>query len=730
MRLVPLLLALTMVHLACSSGSPEPIRPNDTSADASDGGFWHGGDTARPEGCFTDDECDDLNPCTLDTCHYDHTCRHGPLPEKACDDGNPCTTKDQCSDAGECLGGAPKQCDDLVDCTIDGCHAETGCTHLPAPDGTPCDDGLLCTTEDQCLLAICVGTTPLCDDGNDCTADSCEPQSGTCTHIDQSNLPCDDGNGCTNGDQCHDGTCIPGTPVACDDNNPCTVDECIPLPIDQGGGCTHPPDTGKPCDDANPCSTNDTCNDEGTCIGVGGSCDDNDPCTTDLCSPLDGCYHQPANGASCDDNDPCTGTGQCQNGLCQPGPAINCDDGIECTADSCDESGQCTHMADDGACDDGLFCNGPEFCDPEFSCLSDSPPDADDGIDCTADSCLEGAALIQHIPQHFLCDDADPCTDDFCHVEEGCQNGAKVCDDDNPCTQDSCDPQSGQCLFVPLGECCLVDSDCLIDNPCLGGVCHPEDNACSFHPLQCNDYDPCTVDSCTGGCQHDPLAECVNECADDIDCFFAAPDVDLCTVPTCTILDGQGTCSTFPRLCDDHLACTQDLCQPELGCQYIPIPWCQEPCATAADCNSNDACDTPTCIDGFCANTPDLCDDGLACTGGQCNPTSGLCQLFECPACTCPTCDSDIDCDDASLCTQDVCLKPAADGPGQCRHLPVACRDGNPCTTDLCLAKQGCLFTIKSECTGCQSDGQCQDDTDCTEDTCVDATCQHLWVCD
>lgn len=52
-----------------------------------------------------------------------------------------------------------------------------------------------------------------------------------------------------------------------------------------------------------------------------------------------------------------------------------CSDNVACTADSCDATGRCLHLENDGACtDDGLFCNGPEFCDAIQGCLSFGNP--------------------------------------------------------------------------------------------------------------------------------------------------------------------------------------------------------------------------------------------------------------------------------------------------------------------------------------------------------------------
>jgi hypothetical protein len=87
--------------------------------------------------------CDDGDECTIDRCHCDDGCQHFPVsaeenakcaewkPEgcsrnEECDDNNPCT-EDTCV-SGVCHAVA-KNCDDNDMCTVDSCNKEKGCTH-------------------------------------------------------------------------------------------------------------------------------------------------------------------------------------------------------------------------------------------------------------------------------------------------------------------------------------------------------------------------------------------------------------------------------------------------------------------------------------------------------------------------------------------------------------------------------------------------------------------------
>ena len=96
-----------------------------------------------------------------------------------------------------CAAGPALDCDDGNVCTDDACDPDTGCT--ATPNTAVCDDGDACTTVDICAEGICVGGVPLvCDDGNICTDDACVPASG-CTATPNT-APCDDGSACTTDD--------------------------------------------------------------------------------------------------------------------------------------------------------------------------------------------------------------------------------------------------------------------------------------------------------------------------------------------------------------------------------------------------------------------------------------------------------------------------------------------------------------------------------------------------
>ena len=117
-----------------------------------------------------------------------------------------------------CVRGADvKLCDDGVQCTEDVVLANGSCKHMPSPDGGPCDDDF-CFSNKSCSGGECGGGTDKagCDDGNVCTADSCDPIASECAYTQLSGSACDDGSACTTGEACQSGTCGGGKAIVGD----------------------------------------------------------------------------------------------------------------------------------------------------------------------------------------------------------------------------------------------------------------------------------------------------------------------------------------------------------------------------------------------------------------------------------------------------------------------------------------------------------------------------------
>jgi hypothetical protein len=286
-------------------------------------------DTVTGACVATPSNCDDGNPCTDDTCNPDavnpdSACVHV-NNTAACSDGNVCNGAETCQ-AGTCTAGTPLNCNDNNPCTTDTCDPVTGCQHTPITNGTACTDGNVCNGAEICQAGTCTAGTPLnCNDNNPCTTDTCDRATG-CQHTPVTNgTACDDGNACTRADSCQGGACVGTNPIAC-----AAEDEChAPGTCDPAtGACTTPaqPD-GTACDDGNACTQRDACQ-GGVCTGTPPvTCTALDQChVAGICDPATGMCSQPAkrDGSACDDGDACTTEDTCQAGGCQPGPRVAC----------------------------------------------------------------------------------------------------------------------------------------------------------------------------------------------------------------------------------------------------------------------------------------------------------------------------------------------------------------------------------------------------------------------
>ncbi len=735
---------------ACDAKSGKCVASN-SSAPCSDGDACSQGDTCDGGACVsgTPKVCDDLNPCTNDSCDA-ATAACANLPNAAtCTDGDACTVGDGCT-GGACKVGAAKVCADSDTCTNDACDSASGnCVFKPISgcggncqgvsdcnDSNPCtsdtcvgakcafpantatcDDGNGCTVGDACTGGTCkAGSPKACDDGNPCTTDACDSKTGNCTTT-ANTANCDDGNACTAGDLCGSGNCKPGKPITCNDGNSCTDDACNPA----DGKCTTTSNTAA-CDDSNACTVGDVCS-LGTCKpGATKSCDDSNPCTSDACNPADGKCSAVNNTATCSDSNACTQGDVCLAGACKPGAAKSCDDGKICTDDNCDKaSGVCLPTANTAACDDGNKCTLSDTCG-QGACVPGASAKCDDGDACTSDSCNPSDGKCLFAPKVGCggncsnaadCSDGNACTDDQCSggkcafpsntancddsnpctSGDSCSGGsckggaAKNCDDTNPCTNDACNAADGTCSHINNSATCSDNNACTLGDACVAGSCK------SGAAKSCDDTNPCTNDACApadGTCSH------INNTA-SCDDKNACTSGDLCSAGACV---GPTTVN-----CDDAKVCTTDSCDKTAGCQHVNNTL---PCSDGNACTTSDACTAGNCVGGAAPN----CDDSILCTSDSCDKTAG-----------CLHANNTIACSDGNACTQnDACAG------GQCvAGALYACDDKDQCTSDSCNPSDGaCVYKPIIGCGGnCANAGDCNDSNPCTDDACASGKCTN-----
>ncbi len=666
--------------------------------------------TLAVDECMADDECDDGNACTIDTC-VGQLCVHSNVTVQ---DQQRCLPDDNANCVAECNGEGQCEC---LECVADGdCFDENVCTVDVCVDG-------MCMHSN--VSAQDPGTSCLSGSGADACAGECDGE-GNCECPEcYDDADCDDGNYCTIGTCGVDGTCSyanvtagQGEASACIGENPMCFGQC-----DGAGQCECyecVSDVG--CDDENPC-TAESCVDN-QCVYSNVTAESGEYCVGDNNGP---CLGQ------------CDGTGQCACAMGSCLSNLDCDDNSTCTFDFCNTEGQCEFLM----FDEGEFCEGLDNCDGSCDAFGNCQCDAE----CTIDA---------------ECDDGNLCTQDTCGQDGVCAYANVTAEAEMACLGDADgDACFGQCDGAGQCECdvgdCEIDGDCDDENACTGDVC--VDGSC--RNVLFPENTPCTgAGACPGTCSTDGVCECLPECESNADCASMSGVSNECAF---SCVEGQCVFDT-PRdsNCDDGNECTIDTCAGE-ECVYSDVSVvanvtcvneeedncpgicngdgacdCALRCDVDADCDDGDACTVDTCTEnGFCRNTPG--NVGGACTG--LDDCDGTC--VEGGVCVC-----DPECQDVDDCVPDgeagcdyVCIG------GECERIPnnALCNDGNECTVDLCTSQGTCSYTPQPEnticvdetegsCTGtcqgteCVCPDECQDDSDCAPLEPEEGDCSYACV--
>ena len=400
-------------------------------------------------------------------------------------------------------------------------------------------------------------------------------------------------------------------------------------------------DDGAACDDGNPCTLDDRCG-SGVCAGsTSNPCDDEGPCRPGTCDPAEGCvYSTEVDDTPC--SVACFGSATCQQGECVvdaesavvcPRPDAPCVEKLQWEA----ATGACTreiYKSEGAPCDtDQNWCL-LEACDGQGTCV-DQQEQASCSAQTAADQCwtfecdpIDGECKGVLFIEGVSCDDGNPCTlNDQCVVDpifkESCIGEPLPVDDGNPCTDDKCvggvvehvildgvgcedgDPctveelcEDGACVPHGIADTCPVPcettDECIDDDLCTMESC--DDGYCSSSPVKCDDQDPCTIDACNDGeCSSVPLP---------------CQDSDPCTQDTCL----EGECVFNELICDDEEPCTTNGCQ-DGQCVFTPF-----------SCEDDDPCTTDICVEDGCAFEPMDCNADSPCMFGYCE--EGAC-LFD-----------------------------------------------------------------------------------------------------
>jgi len=316
-------------------------------------------------------------------------------------------------------------------CTDDVCSGSSAtCTH---PSNTlSCNDGVFCNGADTCGGGACsvhAGNPCSGPDGDGNCAESCDETADACTAADQNGSTCDDGLACTTEDSCQAGTCVAdhGGCGECGDGSLDDGESCDDGNEFDGDCCSSnckPATNGQECDDGVFCNGSDSCqtglctqHDGDPCRGPDGDANCAESCdeSSDACSAAD------PDASECDDGIFCNGSDTCSGGACNQHDGNPCSgaDGDGNCAESCSESNDNCQAADPdaSACNDGAFCNGSDTCNSgACSVHAGNPCVGPDGDGVCTESCDEAADnCLANDPDGSACNDGVPCTiDDTC----------------------------------------------------------------------------------------------------------------------------------------------------------------------------------------------------------------------------------------------------------------------------------------------------------------------------
>jgi len=150
------------------------------------------------------------------------------------------------------------------------------------------------------------------------------------------------------------------------------------------------------------------------------------------------------------------------------------------------------------------------------------------------------------------------------------------------------------CLDSDDGTPCDDGAFCTVNDTCATGTCGGGPRDCSATADQC--HDPICVEA------GKTCAAVVKQNGSVCDDHNACTTADACLAGVCT--------GGPPPTCDDQNQCTDDTCDPVLGCQHAP---------NIASCDDGDICTTAdACGGGTCHGGPPLvCDPFFSCDPAQ-----------------------------------------------------------------------------------------------------------------
>lgn len=499
----------------CSQGECVPQPANDGQA-CDDGLYCTVSDECNNGVCegvardCSENDLAEVSTCNNDPDNNPFTFDYAASFTSVCnEDTDSCTTGQQSFDHECNVIDCNAECLDDIDCTHDCDYLDT----CAGPHYYDYDDvDSTCEEDCTCSEESCQNPTVYYNDVR-CIPKEC-----------QEDIDCDDGLYCNGAETCENFVCVDGIDIDCTVNDLFEIATCSNEPDNNPFTWDYAQGFDSYCDeDLDACAVEEYTFTHGCNIAdCSAECESDEDCAITVCDDQDGCvgddYHDYT-----DVENACLGDCTCEDNQCGA-PSITTDD-PRCTA--CETDSDCDHLDNDYCegqfikhdegkcvqgqctvettitqdCDDGLYCNGQEFCE-NLEC------EAGTDIDCSANDLVE-IATCENDP------DNNPFTFDFA------AGFTSVCDEE----YDSCTTSSysydHECDMENCNAECIGDEDCAdvcatLDG-CYEGTYRDYETIattcvdCSCEAADCTVYDEIITDQDNDSYD----VECELDCNDD-----------------------------------------------------------------------------------------------------------------------------------------------------------------------------------------------------------------------